>query len=152
MLSGQEFFNNYLNKIFSQDDLTAEQKQAVINSWNKILSHIENFMAIMSIPNPPVKVIPDFTGAGTGSIMVSPNAGTNLSGTGSILTQTMLISGVEYTPEMIANITRNFDLLFAHIVEKTEVDINGIAFSGTINISSPPPTYGNVFNTTGKVI
>ena len=92
MLSGQEFFNNYLNKIFSQDDLTAEQKQAVINSWNKILSHIENFMAIMSIPNPPVTVIPDFTGVGTGSVMVSPNAGTNLSGTGTFLDSFISIS------------------------------------------------------------
>lgn len=149
LLNATEYVNNYvIPKLFPPDNnLTAEQKQAMIRSWGIILSHIEENMAITTPPF-TVKHAPDLPVASTtGGITVSFPSGSKLSGTGGDLAQKFINAvnpSIDNKPQLLQNLTNNFNLLFAHIVEKAEVDVSNIPHAGTVTNGSSSFPYGNV--------
>lgn len=145
VLNGNEYVNNYVIPRLFQQAPKPEQIQSMVQAWNLILSHIEQYMAIATTAYTVIHV-PDLPTAAATPMTVAPLAGPMLANTGMILAQTfantMLIpNGVKDVP--LNDMAQNFNDLFAHIVANAVVTVSAIPHSGTIATANGPVPYAN---------
>lgn len=152
LLDANEFVNNYvIPKCFENPAvITPEQKQAMIRTWGIILEHIENYLCITTLPFTVVNlpVLPTAT-ALTG-IDAAFGQGVGLTGTGAILATDLvnrvLLGAVpsQQLPQIIQNLTDNFNMLFEHICSKAVVTVSQVPHSGTVFQGTSSFGYGGV--------
>ncbi len=140
VLNSKEFVENYMiGKVFQPDNVTPEIKEALIKSWDILLTHIESNIRV-NINTFTFTSIPDIPTAVSSPCSAGFPSGQTLTGTGAVYAQTFYAAIIaptgntplEQVPIIITNVTKVHDALFAHIAKNATVNITGIKTTGTV--------------------